>query len=155
MDTPKGQKHLVYIYTVAGVVPFVAAFIGVLDDDLFISAPSQFILSIYAVAIFSFLGGVYWGVSFSTEQFNVSRKISPMLLSLGIFPPLIAWLSVTTLKPNLALVVLGGFFFLQSLGDFALAKKGVLPSWYGTLRIWASSVVTLILWATAWLKATS
>lgn len=153
MGTSKRQKQLVYIYTVAGVVPFAAAFIGVLNDDLLISAPSQFILSIYSVAIFSFLGGIYWGVSFSREQLNVTRKMSLMLLSLGIFPPLIAWLSVTTLTPNFALGVLGGFFILQSLGDFGLARKGVLPNWYGALRIGTSLVVTLILWASVWSKS--
>ena len=154
MGVPKKQKHLVYLYTAVGVIPFVAAFVGVLDTDLSISAPSQFILSIYAVAIFSFLGGVYWGVSFSSERISISKKTSPMLLVLGIFPPLIAWLTVTTLKPNLALVVLGGFFILQALGDFALAKKGLLPNWYGMLRISVSLVVTLILWSAAWFKAT-
>ena len=155
MDTLKKQKHLVYFYTAVGVVPFVAAFVGILDDDLSISAPSQFILSIYAVAIFSFLGGVYWGVSFAREQISINKKTSSMLLVLGVFPPLLAWLSVTTLQPNFALVVLGGFFILQALGDFALAKKGLLPKWYGMLRIWVSTVVTLILWSAAWIKAAS
>ena len=155
MDPLKKQKHLVYFYTAVGVVPFVAAFVVILDDDLSISAPSQFILSIYAVAIFSFLGGVYWGVSFASGQISINKKTSSMLLVLGVFPPLLAWLSVTTLQPNFALVVLGGFFILQALGDFALAKKGLLPKWYGMLRIWVSTVVTLILWSAAWIKAAS
>ncbi len=91
-------------------------------------------LVVYGAVILSFLGGVRWGVAMARRHRDRRE------FALSVLPSLAGWGAVF-LAPPLALSVLAAGFMLQGGGDQSAAARGLLPSWYGTLRGRLSAVV--------------
>ena len=84
----------------------------------------------YGAVILSFLGGVRWGRTLGDE----ARLARWLPLGLSVLPSLVGWAAL--LLPG------GGMFALLAIGlslqyllDRDAAESGVLPVWYGRLRL--------------------
>lgn len=108
----------------------------------------------YAASIFSFLGGMWWGLAVTTRNNDVSANgmfalaVAPSLLSLATYLPWIwgwEW-------PGPSLAWLGIFLMLSPLADRWLSSRCALPSGWMKLR-WHLSIglggITLFLAAFA------
>jgi Protein of unknown function (DUF3429) len=95
----------------------------------------------YAAFIFSFLGGMWWGIAVTTRNNDVSVNgifalaVAPSLLSLATYLPWIwgwEW-------PGPSLVWLGIFLMLSPLADRWLSSRCALPPGWMKLR-WHLSI---------------
>lgn len=104
----------------------------------------------YAAFIFSFIGGMWWGLGVTTRKDDASAHgifalaVAPSLLALATYVP---WIWGLT-WPGPSLAYLGFFLLLSPLGDRWLSSRCALPSGWMKLR-WHLSLglggVTLLL----------
>jgi Protein of unknown function (DUF3429) len=97
----------------------------------------------YAALIFSFLGGLWWGLAAASERAPTwlwSIAVLPSLLALATLAP---WL-IGEPWPGPSLVLLGIGIALSPLVDRRLAALGLAPRWWLTLRVLLSSGLGLM-----------
>ena len=90
----------------------------------------------YGAVILSFMGGVRWGRALSLE--DPARAAEQMILSVA--PSLAAWLALLIDRPWSLLLLMAGFV-LQAAWDTNSARNGLLPGWFGRLRLTISTIV--------------
>lgn len=121
-----------------GAVPFVAmALSGVVSPEFAaarLGGDTAFLG--YGAVILSFMGGVRWGRALSLEQ--PARAAEQMILSVA--PSLTAWLALLMNRPWSLLLLVAGFV-LQAAWDMKAARNGLLPRWFGRLRLAISAIV--------------
>lgn len=124
-DVPRPALHLGF----AGLIPFVAASLGV-----WIAGYPQNLIALdiqlaYGAVILSFMGAVHWGLAMAGGEAAVSYR----RLGWSVAPVLAGWLALL-LNPvyGLLLLILGfaGTFY----GDLRSIAAGNAPSWYKALR---------------------
>lgn len=98
------------------------------------------ILGAYGAVILSFLGGIRWGNLL--ERPSELGKWAP--LGLSVIPSLLAWVALL-LSPPLMLSLLIAGFILQYMLDTNGVAQGILPAWFGTLRLLLTSIAVLCL----------
>ncbi len=114
----------------AGLIPFFAAgVVGWLPIGLTAKLGVIDIAIYYATLICSFLGGVRWGA-------NLDRQ-DDFVFALSVIPSLLA-LACLFFPTVLALGLLTVIFIALGLIDIVDSRRGLLTSWYGTLRLWLS-----------------
>jgi Protein of unknown function (DUF3429) len=121
--------------TAAGLLPFAAA---ALSQWMALPLMSQEfgyrVGVIYAAIILSFLGGVRWGAVLYAPQ---GEREARDLIGSNI-AALVGWLALLLPPvPSLSLLIAG--FLLHGLWDLIAAEQGLLPSWFGRLRTWATA----------------
>jgi Protein of unknown function (DUF3429) len=87
----------------------------------------------YAALIFSFLGGIWWGIGLTREappRWIFAAAIAPSLIALATYLPWIWGLD----WPKPSLVVLGLCICLSPLVDRAIDRHAPLPPGWMTLR---------------------
>jgi vacuolar-type H+-ATPase subunit I/STV1 len=86
----------------------------------------------YAALIFSFLGGVWWGLLAGS-----GRRVGFASAALSVMPSLVALVLVfaTTRAPVIAPLMLAGFVALSPVVDRELARHGLVPRWWLPLRL--------------------
>lgn len=121
-----------------GLLPFAAGAIGAWFPDTGLATFATRALGAYGAVILSFLGGVRWGnVLFERAALE---RYGP--LGLSIVPSLVAWCAL--LAPVAAgLGLLAAGLLAQYALDRAATAEGVLPAWYGRLRIVLTAGATL------------
>jgi hypothetical protein len=129
---------------VAGLIPFVVLALATrLDLTLpLIGDPdaARSALTVYAIAILSFLGGVRWGVAIGYEdQAKAGRDYV-----LAVIPALIGWAAFGLDEPR-ELWTLCIAFVALGLLDYGLACRTVAPEWYGRLRLALTAIAALAL----------
>jgi Protein of unknown function (DUF3429) len=99
---------------------------------------------IYGAVILSFLGGIRWGAVLETHR----SERQAVEFAGSVLASLAAWLALL-LPPVMCLSLLIAGFLLQGLWDLIASEQGLLPRWFGTLRMWltagAASALALIL----------
>lgn len=115
------------VMALAGVVwpEFAAAQLG--GDAAFLG---------YGAVILSFMGGIRWGRALSLE--DPVHAGEQMILSVA--PSLAAWLALLIDRPW-SLVLLLTCFAMQAAWDLSSARSGLLPRWFGRLRLAISLIV--------------
>ena len=103
----------------------------------------------YASLIFSFLGGLWWGLASApgarAPKWVFAASVIPSLLALGLYLPWIfgqPW-------PGPSLFWLGLAILLSPMVDRQLVEAGIAPDWWMALRVPLSiglGVGTLLLW---------
>ena len=128
----------------AGLIPFWALAVGLLlHGALGVPPPAlDLALATYGAIIVSFLGGIRWGLAVPAGDPGPQYAIA-------IVPSLLAWALLALPEPwrlaGLGLVAL-------ALGpiDLGLVRRGLAPSWFGTLRIILSVGAGAALWLGAY-----
>lgn len=122
----------------AGLLPFVlmTALLVYAGRD-FIAYP-QLVLSIsgYAAVILSFLGGIRWGAALWLEGRG------RLILVFAVLTSLAGWLILFVPTPWM-FAAFAVAFLLQGLWDVAAARRGLLPPWFGRLRVALTAAVVL------------
>ena len=140
--------RVAYVLGLAGLIPFVAALLGVwvLDGQWFdLSAQA---LSVYGAVILSFLGGIRWGMALLGKGGD-----DDLAWVLSIVPSLVAWAAVLIGGPS-GLILLACGFGAQWLYDMRAVQDAALPTWFGGLRtvLTLGAVLSQLLGAVALLR---
>jgi len=126
---------------IAGLVPFIgfaALAVSGSDGGLgTIGLMPRTILSAYGAVIASFLGGIRWGAAAARGGGNADYL-------LAIVPSLLAWTALAAPTPW-DLRILGLLVLAWGLVDQDLARRGLVPTWLGRLRLGLSTVAGLAL----------
>lgn len=89
-------------------------------------------LMAYGAVILGFLGAVHWGLALggTLDSGSLWRR-----LGWGVIPALLAWAALL-LEPTAALWLLLAGFAVQYGVDYGYQRRGLMPGWYGRLRLW-------------------
>ena len=97
------------------------------------AGPAAGVALIYPLVIFSFLGGMWWGLGMRAEARQaaiVGMAVVPSLAALALFAVLVA-----VRDPRWAFVALGSAILLTLLVDRWLVQAGVAPEGWMRLRV--------------------
>jgi len=105
----------------------------------------------YAVVIFSFLGGLWWGVAAAANAQHRGvpawiwgASVVPSLIAFGSFIP---WV-IGEIWPGPSLALIGAGILLSPIVDWQLTKLKLTPQWWMPLRLLLSGglgVMTILL----------
>ena len=134
----------------SGVLPMLACLGGIwlwphLTDQL------TYVAAIYVGVIFSFLGGIQWGMAVQADATN-TPDAGVMRLIIGVIPALITLcaLVIPTLYGSTLLIL--GLWLLLGF-EWRYRKSLALPIWYMPLRINLTILLSGSLTAVLWLAA--
>ena len=123
----------------AGLLPQLACLAVILFGSEGWSWTAFAIAWAYAALIFSFLGGMWWGLAAAAAARGEEvafplwlTAVFPSLLALATFTP---WI-VGAPWPGPSLLVLGGAILLSALVDWQLRR--ITPPWWMSLRVMLS-----------------
>jgi len=116
-----------------GLIPFYASLLGIalFDEPSSLVSTARLSLLVYGAVILSFLGGIRWGVTLSDIS-SGDLQWHPLVLS--VLPSVAGWIALL-LPYHIALLVLLSGFAGQYLIDRTGVKAGILPPWFGNLRL--------------------
>jgi glutaredoxin-related protein len=111
----------------AGLIPFVAALLGVAlgGEARQVYFANQFIA--YGAVILAFVGAVHWGVALGSGRMRVMR------MSISILPALLAWAALLLPVVTAAWVLLAGFIAVHAW-EAGPPVASTLPAWYRHVR---------------------
>ncbi len=120
-----------------GLIPFLAPALILWFGPARWYPPAVLSLMAYGAVILSFLGAVHWGLALAKAQDTATlwRR-----LGWGVVPALLAWVALL-LDPTAALWLLLGGFTIQYGVDHGYRRRGLVPDWYGRLRLGLTLVV--------------
>jgi len=95
---------------------------------------------IYAASIFSFLGGVQWGLALRGSEGTARRR----RLFVSVAPSLLAVLALALPSAQGLLMLLPGFLLLLAY-ELVESGDGPQPRWFRPLRILLTGLVVLVL----------
>ena len=124
-----------------GILPFLLLSLwlaGIADGHPW-QATTILLLSQYAAIVLSFLGGIRWGLAIHRAGGARTQD-----LAMTIFPPLVAWASLSVPLPY-TFAVLAAAFAAQGAWDAFAVHTGAAPRWYGRLRGWLTAVAVAAL----------
>jgi hypothetical protein len=136
------QKQTARYLTLAGILPFAAGLIGQIwmPTDL----PWQVWTIAYGAVIAAFIAGIHWAVFlFKSEQCPVNLLLTSNVLAL------LAWMALLLPPGPWPLRLLLLVFVALVVLDSRLYRSGLIPDWFYTLRLQASTAVSLCLLAMA------
>jgi len=137
MDTKKAAFWL----GLAGYIPFGALALGMVFGGAY--APSaQMLLIGYAAVILSFLGGIRWGIGLVAED----GRRQALTLAMSVISSLWAWVAAF-IGGNVAFLMFAIGFIAMGWWDNKLVVEGGAPSWFGSLRLILTGLVTLTMLA--------
>ncbi|MDZ4843678.1 MAG: DUF3429 domain-containing protein [Hyphomicrobium aestuarii] len=128
------------ILTAAGAIPFLALAIAPWLDVEPFGRPAGEPLSLYALAILSFMGAIHWGLAMATPNANQATNYAA-----SVIPALVGWFALILLPVALALRVMAAAFVLLLIYDIRATRLGTAPPWYPGLRIPVTVVVVTAL----------
>ncbi len=136
---------LAVVLGLAGLIPFTAAGLGAVSQDLWWRPLSMLALQAYAAAILAFLGGVHWGIGLEagTAQTVGAQRAR---FGLGVVPSLVGWagLLVTFIGlPLIGLAIQAAGFIGLTIAEARAAQAGRLPRSYMALR-WVLSITVIV-----------
>jgi hypothetical protein len=89
---------------------------------------------LYAVLIFSFLGGTWWGLAARSAQPPGWAYVLAVLPSLIALASAVPWMTGDP-WPQPSLMLIGTLILLSPLVDRALTRAGMAPRWWLGLRV--------------------
>ena len=134
-------QRLGRILVFAGFIPFAAlAFwlYGIAPDHPWRHGTTV-LLTAYAAAVLSFLGGIRWGLALRGRDGNGKAD-----LILGIVPPLVGWIAIVVPAP-LNFVLLAVAFAAQGAWDSLTLTSDAAPDWFRRIRIQMTVLVVAAL----------
>jgi hypothetical protein len=132
--TPKGLPRLAMRLGWAGVLPMAVALLAVLSGDPRFQFAAFAIGHAYAALIFSFLGGLWWGLAARADNppnWLWHASVVPTLLALATFVPwVLGWP-----WPGYSLLVLGLAIATSLAVDLRAVAAGCVPEGWLGLRV--------------------
>lgn len=118
----------------AGLLPQLAAVAVVFGGDTSLHFSAVALGYAYAALILSFLGGLWWGVAAAADQPPEWIWVAAVVPSLIALASAVPW-AVGAPWPGPSLVLLG-VALIGALGvDLILARRGLVPVWWMSLRL--------------------
>jgi hypothetical protein len=118
----------------AGLLPQLAAVAVVFGGDTSLHFSAIALGYAYAALILSFLGGLWWGIGATADRPPEWLWIAAVVPSLVALASALPW-AVGAPWPGPSLVVLG-LALIGALGvDVLLARLGLVPRWWMSLRL--------------------
>lgn len=131
----------------SGLLPQLAAVAVVFGGDTALHFSAIALGYAYAALILSFLGGLWWGIAAAAAKPPEWLWVAAVVPSLVALASAIPW-AVGAPWPGPSLLVLG-IALIAALGvDLVLARAGLVPRWWMSLRVPLSlglGVLTLLL----------
>ena len=144
-DSPPPLPRLALVLGIAGLAPQVWALIATLREaDRYIGLAAGYF---YAALIFSFLGGLWWGVAASRKDAPEWLYLAAVVPSLIAFATGIPWMTGTE-WPGPSLGVLGLGILMSTLVDWTIFRARLIDLNLWRLRLGLSlglGVATLLL----------
>lgn len=127
----------------AGLVPFAALTLAIIlfRQDPFVQEPAGMALLAYGAIILSFLGGVHWG----RALYEPDSRLQMRDFVLSVLPSLYGWGCLFLPLASAGVLLLIPGFIWQLSFDLKAMRLGILPRWFGRLRIWLTTGATLSL----------
>lgn len=114
----------------AGLGPALLATVAVLCGPVEWRAAAATVCATYAAIILSFLGGAWWGLA---SRGGMPAPPAAVLVA-SVLPSLAAW-GALLLDRMSGLMLLGLLFLAVLPGDAWLARGGLAPAWWLSLRV--------------------
>jgi hypothetical protein len=127
----------------AGLIPFAALTLAIIlfRQDPFVQEPAGMALLAYGAIILSFLGGVHWG----RALYEPDSRLQMRDFVLSVLPSLYGWGCLFLPLASAGVLLLMPGFIWQLSFDLKAMRLGILPRWFGRLRIWLTTGATLSL----------
>jgi hypothetical protein len=127
-----GNPLLPYVLGLSGVVPFWALALGRATGWPHGIPPGEIagMLATYAATILSFLGGIRWGVAVAAPN---QRRVATDYV-FGVTPQLFGWGALILPDPWRFGALAIGVLALGPI-DRNLVARGLVPDWFGRLRM--------------------
>ena len=135
----------------SGLLPMTAFLIGLwfwpqLSDQLL------FMAMLYVGTIFSFLGGIQWGLAVTAESSDDTQRPFALRLVVGVTPSLITFVALVVPPIYGGLLLVAGLWLLL-LFEWQRHASISLPAWYLPLRINLTVLLSGSLAAVFWLTS--
>jgi hypothetical protein len=146
MSATPSLPRIAIVLGIAGLLPQIVALLATFDEaNRYIGLAAGFF---YAALIFSFLGGLWWGVATTREDAPEWLYIAAVIPSLIAFASGIPWMTGST-WPGPSLGLLGLCILGSALVDRALFNSGLIDRSLMRLRLGLSSGLGLVTLALA------
>ena len=140
------HNNLAKVMGFGGLLPFVGCAALIYSNNSSVAVLALFASAVYAAIILSFVGAVHWGLSMREDR-------SPYWYIWSIVPALLSWLAIVILDIRFSILALIIGFTLSWSVDRQAHIRGLIPSWYMTLRDILTAGAILSLLATAFAPA--
>jgi len=156
MSTPGSLvRRLAWLFALAVAIPFAAATLALLASDSHVRIPAIAGIATYAAVILSFLGGIEWGLAINDAYVGTplegKDRLRATALAWSVMPSLAGWGVLWLPSPAWQLGGALAVFVLVWAGDLALARQGLVPSWFVNLRTAVTAIVAALLWIALYL----
>lgn len=121
----------------AGLVPALAAAVAVLWGPPSWRDAAATAGAAYAALILSFLGGTWWGLASRAPDATAGRAFA-----VAVLPSLAGWAALLVDR-GAGLILLGLLLIAVLPGDAWLARSGLAPAWWLSLRVPLSAGLAL------------
>ncbi len=122
-DTPPPPPRIAFVLGVAGLAPQALALIATFNEaDRYTGLAAGYF---YAALIFSFLGGLWWGIAASRKDAPEWLYVAAVVPSLIAFATGIPWMTGDE-WPGPSLAVLGAAILAATLVDWTLFKAELI-----------------------------
>ena len=142
-------RRLAWLLALAGALPFAAAAIALLSAESHIRIPAIAGLVTYAAVILSFLGGIEWCLAINDAYVGTpaegNDRLRAIAMAWSVVPSLAGWGVLWLPSPQWQLGAALALFVVVWVGDLALAREGLVPSWFVNLRTAVTALVALLL----------
>ncbi len=145
MNEPKKiNEEMPFWLVLVGTMPFVCLSMGIAFNWYEDVTHSLNLLLNYAAIIFSFLGGVHWGLALTHQKIN-ARVANYMLLE-SIFASLLAW-GIMFVDVMYIRLLMFAFLYAMIWGiDSLLFTNKIIPLWFFTLRGVVTPIVVVAMY---------
>ena len=107
---------------------------------------------LYVGAIFSFLGGIQWGLAVTAESADDPQEPFALRLVVGVTPSLITFVALVMPPVYGGLLLIAGLWLLL-LFEWQRRASSPLPDWYFPLRMNLTVLLSGSLAAVFWLAS--
>ncbi len=133
--------RLAYLFGLSGLFPQIFTVAITLHPPH--AAFGQFAAFLYAALIFSFLGGLWWGIAAANQTAPRWLYFVAVLPTLIAFAAGLSWISRTG-SPQQSLMIVGAGLLISPLVDWYLDQRGLVPKGWLAMRITLSAGLGLL-----------
>lgn len=150
MTEPTQHARIAQTLGFSGLLPMLGVLVAIALRPEFADSLRLFGL-LYVGAIFSFLGGIQWGIAIQDHPRNAATGRFLTQLIVGVMPALATVLALVTTHLYGCLLLVSGLWLLLAF-EWRQGPQRHLPSWYFPLRCNLTLLLSGTLIAVFWLS---